>query len=771
MNATSFAGRREDPRLVTGHGRYTGDVDLPGQLFGHFVRADRAHALIRSIDSSAALAYPGVHAVFTGADAAELKGQGTGVPMPGRDGKPIIVPPFLPFARDRVRYVGHEVALVVADSAAIAEHAAELVLVDYEDLPAITSVTAAAQPGAAVIHDMAPGNLVFDWAYGDEAATAAIMATAPHKVALRVVSPRVSGVCMEPRACVVSHDAQTDSWDMHVTQQGMTGFRPGLAVGLGVPPERVRIHALDVGGGFGIRTQAYCDHVILAWAAKRVARPIKWVGTRAETFATDYHGRAIEIDGELAFDTEGNFLAMRTLWHTDEGAYLSGAGPNTNMQNGFSGLGGVYRMKAAYGRHLLYLTNMVPHTPYRGAGRPEASYIVERLVDEAARTLGMDRAEIRRRNAIPREAYPFKNPAGCVYDSGDPAALVARAVELSDWAGFEGRRAEAQSRGMLRGIGLASFVEPSGGGMAPKDQVVLRVEAGGEIVLYSASQSHGQSHETSFPRLVASLLGIPPSKIRLNTDSAIARTLIASPVVGSRSMMILGSAFHTGAQEIVRKGHDLAARRLEASPADIEFAIGADGGGFYAVKGTDRRVSMMSLLEAAPDGDEHPLSTNSEQPMVRAFPTGAHVTEVEIDPATGVTRVLRYIAVDDCGMVFDHVLAAGQIHGGVVQQLGQAFGEHMMYDADSGQLLTGSFMDYVMPRAGIIEEMITDDLSVPSPSNPLGAKGVGEAGAVGAMPSVMNAIVDALRPLGIHHLDMPATPARVWAAIDAAKVH
>jgi carbon-monoxide dehydrogenase large subunit len=769
MNAPEFKGRREDGRLVTGHGRYTGDIDLPGQLFGHFVRADRAHARIRSIDVDSARALPGVVAVFTGVDGAELKGQGTGVPMPGRDGKPIIVPPFLPFARDRVRYVGHEVALVVAETAAIAQDAAEQVMVDYEDLPAITSVSAAAAPGAVLIHDEAPGNLVFDWAYGDEAATEAVFASAPHVVKLRVLSPRVSGTPMEPRACVVAHDAATDSWDVHVTNQGMTGFRPGLAVNLGVEPSRVRIHALDVGAGFGIRTQAYCDHAILAWAAKRVGRPIKWVSSRSETFATDYAGRALEIDGELAFDGEGKFLAMRTLWHTDEGAYLSGAGPNTNMQNGFSGLGGVYRMKAGYGRHLLYLTNMVPHTPYRGAGRPEASYIVERLVDEAARVLGMDRAEIRRRNFIPREAYPFTNPAGCVYDSGDPAALTARATELADWAGFEARRAESASRGQLRGIGLATFVEPSGGGMAPKDQIRVRIEGDGQIVLHAPSQSHGQSHETTFPRIVAKILGIPESRIRLETDHALARDLIGSPVVGSRSMMIVGSAFKLGADEVVKKGMPLAARTLEAAPEDVEFSIGADGAGQYSVKGTDRRISMASLLVAQAGAGDHPMNADAEHPMVRAFPTGAHITEVEIDPATGITRILRYVAVDDCGMVFDHTLAAAQIHGGMVQQLGQVLGEQMLYDEDSGQLLTGSFMDYYMPRAGVVEEFVTDDLNVPSPSNPLGAKGVGEAGAVGCMPSVMNAIVDALRPLGIDHIDMPATPSRVWAAIEAAR--
>jgi carbon-monoxide dehydrogenase large subunit len=769
MNAPDFRGRREDARLVRGGGRYTADVDLPGQLYGHFVRADRAHARILSIDTAAARAHPGVVAVFTGADAAELKGQGTGVPMPGRDGQPIIVPPFLPFARDRVRHVGQEVALVVAQTRAAAQDAAEAVLVDYEELPVVATLAEAARDGAPQVHPEAPGNRVFDWAYGDEAATAAAFEAAPHVVRLRVASPRVCGVPMEPRACTVHYDPQEAVFHVYVPHQGMAGFRPGMAHSLGVAPEKIHVHALDVGAGFGIRTQAYCDHVILAWAAQRLGRPVKWVSSRTETFATDHQGRGVEIEGELAFDDAGQLLAMRTLWRADEGAFLSSAGPNTNMQNGFSGLGGVYRMQAAFGRHLLYLTHLVPHSPYRGAGRPEAAYIVERLVDEAAHVLRMDRAEIRRRNFIPREAYPYRNPAGCVYDSGDPAALLERALGLSGWQDFAARRAQSEARGMLRGIGMASFVEPSGGGAIPKDQVAVRIDAEGGIVLYSASQSHGQSHETTFPRLVARILGVPEALVRLETDHAMARTLIGNPVVGSRSMMLLGSAFKSAGEQMVAKGTELAARRLEAAPQDLEFSLAADGTGSYAVKGTDRRITMSALIREAAGGSSHPLDTDAEQAMVRAFPTGVHVAEVEIDPQTGVTRVLRYIAVDDCGMVFEPVLATGQVHGGVVQQLGQVLGEQATYDPQTGQLLSASFMDYYMPRAGVIEHMLTDDLNVPSPTNALGAKGVGEAGAVGAMPALMNAIVDALRPLGIDHIDMPATPARVWAAIEAAR--
>lgn len=769
MGASQFHGRREDARLVTGHGRYTSDVDLPNQLHAVFVRADRAHAIIKSIDTSAAKAHPGVVAVFTSADTGPMKPQGQAVNYPSREGKPIIVPPRHPFATDRVRYVGHEVALVVAESLLAAQDAAELVMVDYDDLPAIASLAEAARPGAQRVHDEAPGNVVFDWDYGDPLATDAIFKNAPHTLKLRIASQRVTAVPMEPRACVAAYDAARDVWDIYVTNQGMAGFRPGLAVNLGTTPDKIHVHAQDVGGGFGARTQAYADHAVLAWATKRLGRPVKWTATRGETFATEFCGRGIDIDGELAFDQDGTLLAMRTLWSCDQGAYLTGAGPLTNTQNGYMGLGGVYRMKAGYGRHLLYVTNMVPQAPYRGAGRPEAAYIVERMVDEAAVKLGMDRAAIRRKNFIPADAYPYKNPAGCAFDSGNVTALLDRALELGDWAGFAKRRAESKARGMLRGIGLATFVEPSGGGAAPKDQIAIRIQGNGEVVLHSASQSHGQSHETMFPRIVAQTLGLSESQVRLETDHAVARTLMGNSVVGSRSTMILGSAYKLGAIEVIKKGTTLAAKKLEAAPEDIEFKLGPDGLGAYAVKGTDRRVTMAALIAEHAGGATHPLDADAEQPIVRAFPTGAHVAEVEIDPATGVTSILKYTAVDDCGVVMDHTLATGQLHGAVMQGAGQVLGEHCHYDPATGQLLAGSFMDYFMPRAGLVDEIVTDDVNVPSPSNPLGVKGVGEAGCVGALPTLMNAIVDALRPLGIHHLDMPATPARVWAAIQAAR--
>lgn len=765
MGHAEFHGRREDGRLVTGHGRYTSDVSFEGQLYAHFVRADRAHATIRGIDTAAAKAHPGVVAVYTAADTGVMKPQGTAVNWPGRDGKPIIIPPRQPFATDRVRFVGQEVALVVAETPGAAQDAAELVAVDYDDLPAIASIAAARRPGAQLVHDEAPGNVVFDWDYGDAAATEATFASAQHVVKLRIESQRVNAVPMEPRACVVRYDAADGVYHVYVTNQGMAGFRPGLALNLGVAPDKIHVHAQDVGGGFGARTQASADHACLAWAAKQLNRPIKWTASRTETFQTEFQGRGIEIEGELAFNGDGTILAMRTLWHCDQGAYLTGAGPMTNTTNGYHGIGGVYRMKAAYGRHLLYVTNMSPHAPYRGAGRPEAAYIVERLVDEAAAKLGMDRAEIRRKNLIPKDAYPYKNPAGCEYDSGDVAALLDRALELSQWKAFPQRLAESRQKGLLRGIGLATFVEPSGGGGAPKDQVAVRIQKDGEVLLHSASQSHGQSHETVFPRILAQTLGIPESKVRLVTDHAVSRTLMGNPVVGSRSIMLVGSAYKLAAIDMVKKGTQLAAKKLEAAPDDIEFGIGADGTGAYSVKGTDRRVTMATLIAENAGGETHPLDANAEHLIQRAFPTGAHVAEVEIDPATGVTSLLRYIAVDDCGVVMDHTLAAAQLHGALMQGVGQIFGEHCMYDAETGQLLTGSFMDYFMPRAGLVGEIVTDDINVPSPTNTLGAKGVGEAGCVGSLPTVMNAIVDALRPLGIHHFDMPATPARVWAAI------
>ncbi|MFN0159667.1 MAG: xanthine dehydrogenase family protein molybdopterin-binding subunit [Burkholderiales bacterium] len=764
---TKFTGRREDRRLITGTGRYTADVDLPGQLHAAFVRADRASALVRAIDTVVARGMPGVVAIYTGADLAgtAFKPPGTMVSYPGRGGSAIIVPPRLPMARERVRHVGEEVALVVATTARAAEDAAAAIVVDYEDLPAIAHPEDAIKPGAPLVHESVPGNVVFDFEYGDEAATAAAFAAAAHVVKLKLDSQRVSASPMEPRATLAAYDSSTDSFDLTTPNQGAPMMRPGICHIMGLTPAQVRIHAQDVGGGFGARSGTYMEHVILLWAARAQKRPIKWVGSRAEQFMIEAHGRAIVIDAELALDADGTFRAFRMHWVADQGAYLTAAGPLINTMNGSLTIGGAYRVTTGYGRHRCVLTHTCPTTAYRGAGRPDMAYAVERLVDEAAAQLGLDRVAIRLKNAIPKEAMPFKNAAGATYDSGDFPGLMARALAASDWNGFAARRRQSEARGRLRGLGLALFLEPSGGGAAPKDQVALRIAADGRVLLHTVTQNHGQGHETVFPEIVARVLGLPPEAIELITDHPVSATLVGNGVVGSRSMQQFGSAFHLGAQGVVKKGRLLAARRLEAAPEDIEFA-----GGMYRVKGTDLGIALADLIREHRGSVPHPLDAEGEVGLTRAFPSGVHVAEVEIDPETGATSVASYVAVDDCGTVLNHTLVEAQLHGGIAQGAGQVFGEHAAYDRASGQLLSGSFMDYVMPRAGLLPAIETIEHCVPSPTNVLGAKGTGEAGTTGALPVLMNAIVDALRARGIAHLDMPATPARVWQALHRVPV-
>ncbi len=766
MKTFPFTGRREDRRLITGNGRYTADVNLPGQLHAAFVRADRASALIKGIDTGAARAAPGVVAVYTAADTAGtvFKPPGSLVSYPGRGGQAIIVPPRRPFAGDRVRYVGEEVALVVAATATAALDAAGLITVDYGDLPAIANPQDAVATDAPLVHESVPGNVAFDYEYGNEAATAAAIDSAQHVVRLRLESQRVAPCPMEPRACLVDFNANSGQFDLYVPNQGATMMRPGLCHILGLEPAKVRIHAQDVGGGFGARSAAYMDYVILMWAARELRAPIKWIGSRTEQLATEAHGRALTIEAELALDRDGTFRAFRMHWLCDQGAYLTPAGPLINTMNGSLTIGGAYRVSAGYGRHRCVLTHTCPTTAYRGAGRPDMAYAVERLVDEAAAELGLDRVAIRRMNAIPKDAMPFTNAAGASYDSGDFAGLIDKVVVHADWAGFAARRTESQARGKLRGLGLALFLEPSGGGVAPKDQVALRFASDGGLVLHAVTQNHGQGHETVYPELVARTLGIDPLQIRLSTDDAVVATLMGNGVVGSRSTQQYGSAFKLGALEVVRKGSLLAATRLEAAADDIEFVDGT-----YRVKGTDLGIALTDLIAEYRGAAQHPLDAEAEVPLSRAFPSGAHVAEVEIDPDTGATDVLSYVAVDDCGTVLNHTLVEGQLHGGIVQGAGQVFGEHSVYDRESAQLLCGSFMDYYMPRAGLLPRIKAVEHPVFSPSNFLGAKGTGEAGTTGALPTLMNAMVDALRPLGIAHLDMPATPARVWQVLRSSR--
>ncbi|HTQ76039.1 MAG TPA: xanthine dehydrogenase family protein molybdopterin-binding subunit [Burkholderiales bacterium] len=758
-----FKGRREDPRLVTGQGKYTSDWNLPGQLYASFLRSDRAHAEIASIDTREAAKSPGVVAVFTGADTAKAGFKSTPniARYPGRGGAGIKVPHRDGLANGRVRFVGQEVALVVADSAAAAQDAAERIEVDYRDLPVVVDAQAALSAGAEQLYPDIPGNLCFDYEYGDEAKTAAAFARAAHVTRVELDSQRMVGNPMEPKACLAAYDPKTDRYDLYTSSQGLTLMR-GSASGItGIPAEKIMVHAQDVGGGFGIRSDAYSEYCVAMLAAKELGRPVKWTSTRSETFVSDYHGRAARLVGELALDAQGNFLAIRINWFVNMGAYLSSPGALINtLPPGLHAVN-LYRIPVMYGRHRLALTNTTPTTAYRGAGRPNVCYLAERLVEEAAREMKIDRVELRRRNLIPKEAFPYQTPhPHSVYDSGDPPGLLEDALAKGEWKTFEARRAEARKRGMLRGIGCAVFVEPAGAGAAPKEEAMIKFGESGNALLYSMAGPSGQGHETVYPEVVGEALGMDPEKITLRASDPDGPMLVGEGTIGSRSMMAHGGSLLVAAREVVKKGTALAAKDLEVAPTDLEFRQGR-----FRVKGTDISVGIEDLARKHPGQ----LDSSGEIPLPRSFPTGAHVAEVEVDPETGVVRILRYTAVDDCGRVINPILLDGQLHGGIAQGIGQAMGEHAIYDKASGQLLTGTFMDYEMPRADGMPDIRLYDRSIPSPGNPLGVKGAGEAGTTGAVPAVANAVVDALRHLGIDTLDFPYTPDRVWHAIHAAK--
>jgi carbon-monoxide dehydrogenase large subunit len=758
---TEFKGRREDDRLLKGQGKYTADWNLPGQLYGCFLRSDRAHAEILSVRTEAALGVSGVKGIFTGEDTADFKTPPPMVTYPGRGGAMIKVPHRDVIARKRVRYVGQEVALVVATSAAWAQDAAEAIEVEYRDLPAVVDAEAAIAPGAPQLHDDIPGNLAFDYEYGDEKAAEDAFARAAHVTRLELDSTRVSGTPMEPKACVAAYDANSGSFDIYAPSQGISMMLPNFVAITGTPADRIRIHAHDVGGGFGIRSQAYPEYCALMLAAQRLGKPVKWVGSRFETIVGDHHGRAARLAGELALDREGRFLGLKVKWIVNAGAFLSQPGPLINTRNPASHAINVYCIPALFGRHLLALTNTTSTTAYRGAGRPNASYLVERLVDEAARELGIDRIEIRRRNFIPRDAYPYKTPFGSTYDSGDPAGELEEALQRSEWATFEGRRKQSVENRKLRGIGCAVFCEPSGAGAAPKEEAMIKFGDSGNVTLHVLAGPSGQGHETVLPEVIGEILGLPAENIVLKASDPSGPPLVGGGTVGSRTMMSHGGALAATAKEVIKKGTELAARALEVGPQDVEFDKGK-----YRVKGTDLSIAFAEVARRY--GAE--LDTRGSIPTPTAFPGGAHVAEVEVDRETGEVEVLRYVAVDDCGRVLNPVLLDGQLHGGIVQGLGQALLEHCIYDEASGQLLTGSFMDYAMPRAEIMKQVELHDHSVPSPSNPLGVKGAGEAGTTGALPALANAVIDALRPLGIDHLDFPFSPARVWSAMRRTKL-
>ena len=758
------ASRREDVRLITGQGRYTADWNLPGQLHAAFLRADRAHAEILGIDAKRALAARGVVAVYTGEDAhAEgYKSLPNIVSFPGKDGQPLKKPHHPVLALGKVRYVGEPVAMIVAETAAMAEDARELIEVQYRDLPAVTDFESAVRESAPQLHADVPGNLAFEYESGDAQAVATQFARARYVTKLTVDSQRLVGNALEPRACLIAFDAASGRYTVHVPMQGAGTMRGQFTAVTGLDKDLIVLVAQDVGGSFGVRGAAYPEYFAAMMASRRLGRAVKWVASRSETFMSDFHGRALSLTGELAIDADGRFLAIRFDDRADLGAYGGTFGSFIATRNLTVTAGGVYRIPAVYARTRLAYTNTVPVSAYRGAGRPDIAYAIERLVDHAAHQHGFDPVELRRKNLIPKEAMPYKTPNAGSYDSGDFEAVMDDALARADWMHFPARREASARAGLLRGIGIATYLEAGGGGAAPKDQVAAEFDEQGGMTLYAVTQSSGQGHETIYPQIVAATLGVDVAGIRFH-PSPPAADLIGNGTGGSRGVLGTGSAFRLLGQKLIDVARPHAAAALRVAESELRYSEGA----FHA---GDRSIGFMALARKLAGPKPHPLDTVAEGTFGMSYPNGCHIAEVEIDPETGAATIARYTAVDDLGNVINPTLVEGQVHGGVMQGAGQVFGEHAVYDPATGQLLSGSFADYVMPRAGWLRHIEVHDHPVPTPTNALGAKGVGEAGCSGSLPALANATIDALRPLGITHLDMPYTPGRLWQAIRAAPV-
>jgi len=749
--------RVEDVRLITGAGRYTSDWNAPGQLYGHFVRADRAHAEIVSVDTKAAAAAPGVKGVFTGEDA--VKAGYTKAPhtmqFVGKNGMKARAPDRPVLAHGKVRFVGEAVALVVADTAAAAQDAADLVQIEYRDLPSVTDPEGALEAGAPQLSDEVPGNLAWESEVGDEKAVEAAFAAAAHVTRAKVISTRVSASPMEPRSCLVAYDAATESYRIHSPMQGITTIRSQLSAYTKVPQEKLIFEVREVGGGFGQRSGAYPEYAALMIASKALQAPVKWTGTRTEGFLTDTHGRNMIAHGQLALDKDGKFLAMRIDWIVDLGAYLS-PGAQGHIRNTTNCMTGVYKIPALYGTYRIPITNTTPIGAYRGAGRPDIAYTVERLVNQAAAEIGMDAAELRRRNFIPLSAFPYTSPSGGSYEIADLPGVLKQALALADWKGFDGRRAKSKAAGKLRGIGISTVIENTGLGNAPQDEVEIQLDANGTVTAFMVAKSQGHGHETTFGTIIANALQIPLEKVKIEQCTP-GTKLKGNGTGGSRSTVGAGSVCHIAAQKLIEEGKALAALELGVEPSQVAYANGE-----FKSDLSDRIVKLADLAK------EKTLSFMADGKFGSTYPNGCHIAEVEVDPETGTTEVVSYCAVDDIGVAINHAIVEGQLHGGVVQGAGQVFGEQVVYDPETGQALTATFMDYYMPRAGLIPEIRGEEHPTKSTVSPLGVKGVGESGCTASIPVLVGAVLDAVRPLGIKNLDMPLTPARVWRAINQA---
>jgi carbon-monoxide dehydrogenase large subunit len=774
--------RKEDQRFLSGTGQYTDDITLPRQTYGVFVRSPHAHARLRGIDATAAKATPGVLGVFTGADLAGIGGLPCGWLINNIDGTPMKEPKHAVLAEDKVRYVGDHVALVVAESLDQAKRAAALVEVDYDILPAVVDTGSADQAGTAV-HDIAPDNVCYVWGCGDKAATDAAFQKAAHVTRLSFANNRLIPNAIEPRAANAAYDRAADAYTLYVASQNphverllMTAFV------LGLPEHKVRVVAPDVGGGFGSKIYLYAEETALVWASKRVGRPIKWTAERSESFLSDAHGRDHVTTAELALDKDGRFLALRVHTTANMGAYLSTFASCIPTILYATLLAGQYATPAIYCEVKAVFTNTAPVDAYRGAGRPEATYVVERIVETAAREMKIEPAELRRRNFI--RSFPYATPVGLTYDTGDYNATLTRAMELADVKGFAARKAWSAKQGKLRGLGYACYIEACG--LAPSNIAgalgaraglfeagEVRVHPTGKVTVFTGSHSHGQGHETTFAQVVADRLGIGLDDVDIQHGDT-GKVLFGMGTYGSRSIAVGGTAIMKAVDKVVAKGKKIAAHLLEASEADIEFSNGE-----FRVAGTDRKKAFAEVSLAAYVPHNYPLDKLEPglnenafyDPTNFTYPAGSYICEVEVDPDTGVVKIDRFVACDDFGNVINPMIVEGQVHGGVAQGIGQAMLEHGIYNSD-GQLITGSYMDYAMPRADDLPNIVVETVKgTPCTHNPLGVKGCGEAGAIGSPAAVINAIVDALAHLGVKDVPMPATPHQVWKTLRAAAHH
>ena len=760
--------RSEDSTLVRGAGYYADDVSRPGQVYAVIVRSVVAHGNIRGIDTAAAKAMPGVIAVYTAADLTDYGPLKSTLPLKNRDGSPIRYTPRPALSGDKVRYVGDAVACVIAETVAQAKDAADAVVLDFEPLPAVLTPADAVKHGAPLLFDAVPNNIALDYHYGDTAKVAEAFAKAKHVTRLTTSNQRMVVNAMEPRAAIGEYDTASGKWTLYSTSQGVFGMKTSLMDILGAPADKVRVITGQVGGSFGMKAAVYPEYVCILHGARMLGRPVKWTDERSGSFLSDHHGRAQDMTMEMAFDENAHILAIRLTGYGNMGGYLAQFGPLLSTGNQVKNIASVYRTPLIEVDVKCVFTNTVFVSAYRGAGRPEGNYYVERTLDLAAAELGIDRIELRRRNMIRKSDLPFKAASDVTYDVGDFQGVLKQALEMADYRGLKKRKRESKKRGVLRGFGVGCYLEVTAGG--GKELGSIHFEEGDTVTIIAGSMDFGTGHATTYAQIVSDKLGIPFDRIRL-VEGDSDRMSYGGGSGGSRSVMFTGTALVETAALVIEKGKQVASHVLEASVSDIDFKAGR-----FVIAGTDRSIGLLELAARLrrgfklPEGVPTSLDVDhvGNDPVPFAFPNGCHIAEVEVDPQTGAAQVVKYSAVNDLGTVINPLVVAGQIQGGVMQGLGQALLEQAVYD-DAGQLVTGSFMDYAMPRAYNVPMIDVASHPVPTKSNPLGVKGCGEAGTSGGLPAVANAVIDALSEYGILHLEMPMTPSRIWRAIEDAK--